>query len=304
MLGREEQLLAALIVEAAVGYPAAVYRRIGHPVTWIGALIAAIETRVNCGGWHARRLAGCALLAVLVLVAGGAGWAIEGIGGAAVIVLLATTGLAQRSLYDHVASVLKPITAGDVANARGALAMIVGRDTAALDEAGIATGAIESLAESFCDGIVAPAFWFAVAGLPGLAVCKAINTADSMVGHRDARYAAFGWACARADDVVNWLPARLSGVMLCLVGGGGWRTMLRDARAHASPNGGWPEAAMAGALGVRLGGPVSYDGEPAARAWLGQGRSPEAGDLRRALAMYLRACLLLWGIVGVLAWLR
>ena len=180
--------------------------------------------------------------------------------------------------------------------------MIVGRDTAELDEQGVAVAAIESLAESFCDGVVAPAFWFLVAGLPGLLLCKAMNTADSMIGHRDARYLHFGWAAARGDDVVNFLPARLSGLLVCIAGMGGWRIMQRDARHHASPNGGWPEAAMAGVLQRRLGGPVAYDGELAHRAWLGEGAAPGARDVQRSLWVYRRACLLLWGLVGVIAW--
>jgi adenosylcobinamide-phosphate synthase len=168
----------------------------------------------------------------------------------------------------------------------------------------VAVAATESLAESFCDGVVAPAFWFLVAGLPGLLACKAINTADSMIGHLDDRHRWFGWAAARLDDGVNWLPARLSGVLVALAGGGGFAVMRRDARHHASPNGGWPEAAMAGALRRRLGGPVSYDGMPAPRAWLGDGPSPDAADLARALGIYRRACLLLWLLVGGLSWLR
>jgi adenosylcobinamide-phosphate synthase len=182
--------------------------------------------------------------------------------------------------------------------------MIVGRDTEALDESGIAVAAIESLAESFCDGVVAPAFWFLIGGLPGLAICKAINTADSIVGHRDARHRDFGWASARADDLVNLIPARIAGLLICIAGAGGLGVMLRDARHHASPNGGWPEAAMAGVLERRLGGAVSYDGEPAERAILGHGKPPDANDLARALAAYRRACLLLWLITGGVAWLR
>jgi adenosylcobinamide-phosphate synthase len=179
----------------------------------------------------------------------------------------------------------------------------VGRDTASLDDEGVATAAIESLSESFCDGIVAPALWFLVAGLPGLAMCKAINTADSIVAHYDERYRHFGWAAARADDLVNWIPARIAGLLICIAGFGGVRVMLRDAPRHASPNGGWPEAAMAGVLSRQLGGPVTYGGEPAFRALLGGGPRPDAASLRFALGIYWRACVLLWLIVGGLAWL-
>ena len=307
MIARPEQLLLALIGEAAIGYPAPLLAAIGHPVMWIGTAIAALERRWNAGNALRRRMMG---LGLLVLVAGSAaavGWGLEHLAGdsiaVALVMLLATTGLAQRSLDDHVRAVAAPLLRGDLAAARTAVAMIVGRDTDALDQQGIAVAATESLAESFCDGIVAPAFWFLVAGLPGLLVCKVVNTADSMIGHRDTRYLHFGWAAARTDDLVNLLPARISGVLLCLAGPGGWRIMLRDARHHASPNGGWPEAAMAGVLGRRLGGPVCYDGEPAPRAWLGDGPAPGAYDLRRALWIYRWACLLLWIGVGGLAWL-
>ncbi len=307
-LARPEQLLLALIGEAAIGYPAALFAAIGHPVTWIGAGIAALERGGNRGGPVRRRAMGGGVVVVLIIGAGVIGWGMETLArggwGVAAVMLVATTGFAQRSLDDHVRAVAGPLLAGDLIAARGAVARIVGRDTDTLDEAGVALAATESLAESFCDGVVAPAFWFLVAGLPGLLACKAINTADSMIGHRDDRYRWFGWAAARSDDVVNWVPARLSGLMIAAAGGGGFRTMVRDARHHASPNGGWPEAAMAGALGRRLGGPVRYDGEAAARAWLGDGAMPEAADLARALWIYRRACLLLWVMVGGVAWLR
>lgn len=307
MIARPEQLLLALIGEAAIGYPAPLMAAIGHPVMWVGAAIATLEFRWNAGSAHRRRTMGLVLLALVAGAVGIIGWACEQMAGdsfaVALVVLLATTGLAQRSLDDHVRAVAAPLLRGDLAAARAAVAMIVGRDTDALGEQGIAVAATESLAESFCDGIVAPALWFLVAGLPGLLICKAVNTADSMIGHRDARYLHFGWAAARTDDLVNWIPARMSGVLLCIAGWGGWRMMLRDARHHASPNGGWPEAAMAGVLGRRLGGPVRYDGEPAHRAWLGDGPAPDAADLQRALWVYRRACLLLWIGVGGLAWL-
>ena len=297
-------LLAMLIAEAASGYP----RTWPHPVQAVGLLIDGAERTWNLGGERRRQLAGVALLALLIGLsallgcvveqAAGHGW------GLAIIVAVGTTGLAQRSLHDHVAAVLRALRVGDLPRARASVAMIVGRDVQVLDEAGVATAAIESLAESFCDGVVAPAFWFLVAGLPGLFAAKAINTADSMVGHRTPELRRFGWACARADDVVNWLPARLSGPLVCLAGRGGWGTMWQDAPRHASPNGGWPEAAMAGALGRRLGGPVSYDGAPALRALLGDGEPPDAGDVARALHVYRIACVLLWIAVGALAWAR
>lgn len=287
--------LAALIVEAALGYP----RRWWHPVMGVGALIDRFERRWN----RRRRLEGVALIVLLVGLSVVLGLAIERLG-TIVTVAVATTGLAQRSLHDHVAAVARPLAAGDLDAARQAVAMIVGRDTETLDEAGVATAAIESLAESFCDGVVAPALGLLLFGLPGLFVVKAINTADSMVGHRTSELRAFGWASARADDVVNLVPARIAGALIALAGQGGWHEMRRDARHHASPNGGWPEAAMAGALGRRLGGVVTYDGEPAHRAVLGDGPRPDAADLTRALRIYRTACLLLWILVGIVAWLR
>ena len=286
--------LAALIVEAAVGYP----RHWWHPVMGAGALIAGFERRWN----RRRRLEGVILVLLLVALSVALGLAVERMG-TIVTVLVATTGPAQRSLHDHVAAVARPLSAGDLSAARAAVAMIVGRDTGTLDEAGVATAAIESLAESFCDGVVAPALGLLLFGLPGLFAVKAINTADSMVGHLTPELRAFGWAAARADDVVNFVPARIAGVLIALAGRGGWREMRRDAPAHASPNGGWPEAAMAGALGRRLGGAVTYDGEPAHRAVLGDGPRPDAHDLARALVLYRTACLLLWMLVGLFPWL-
>ncbi len=297
-------LLAIMIMEAAFGYP----RGRPHPVMAAGALIDRVEGRWNAGTPWRRRMAGVLLLALLVALSVAIGSAVERIAGRGwgmiLVVAVGTTGLAQRSLDDHVDAVLRPLARGDLGGARQAVAMIVGRDTESLDEAGIATAAIESLAESFCDGVVAPAFWFLVAGLPGLFAAKAINTADSMIGHRTDRFAAFGWASARADDIVNWVPARIAGALICLVMTRGWTVMLRDAAHHASPNGGWPEAAMAGALGRRLGGAVHYDRHLSNRATLGDGPKPDAADLRRALATYRLACLGLWALIGLLAWLR
>ncbi len=287
--------LAALIVEAAFGYP----RRWWHPVMGVGVLIDRFEARWN----RRRRLEGVALVVLLVALSVALGLAIERLG-TVVSVLVATTGLAQRSLNDHVAAVAQPLAAGDLPAARAAVAMIVGRDTDRLNDAGVATAAIESLAESFCDGVVAPAIGLLLFGLPGLFAVKTINTADSMVGHRTPELRAFGWASAKADDVVNFVPARIAGALVAIAGRGGWRTMWRDAPGHASPNGGWPEAAMAGALGRRLGGPVSYDGKVAARAVLGDGPRPDARDLMAALRIYRTACLLLWLLIGGFAWVR
>lgn len=308
MIDRAAQLIAALAIDAAVGYPAWLFASISHPVSWVGVLIAWLDERWNAGSSFRRRAMGVSALGAIVIVSGGIGWWIErllGSGWTVIgLVLIVASALAQRSLDDHVAAVARPLAAGDLHAARRAVSAIVGRDTAALDDRGVSIAAIESLAESFCDGVVAPAFWFLVGGLPGMLVCKAVNTADSMIGHRDAHYRDFGWASARADDFVMLVPARLAGPLIAIAGGSGMAAMGRDAGRHASPNGGWPEAAMAGALRRQLGGPVSYDGIPAPRATLGDGPAPDAADLWRALWIYRRACLLLWVIVGAVAWAR
>lgn len=305
ILGRPEQLLVVLIAEAALAYPRWLLARIGHPVMWVGRMIAAMDQHWNRGA-HART-AGVLATIVLVLTGTTAGLQIErllsGWIGTIAVILIATTGLAQRSLHDHVAAVIRPLAAGDLEAARVALSGIVGRDTAVLDVSGMARAATETLAESFCDGIVAPAFWFLMLGLPGLFAFKCISTADSMIGHLDARYRQFGWASARLDDALNWVPARIAGALICLSAGKGWRMMWRDARNHLSPNAGWPESAMAGALGVRLGGGAAYDGEWIARQTLGDGPAPRVADLNRAMAIYRRACVLLWLTVGGIAWL-
>ena len=310
----EPVAFAALALEAAVGWPDALYRRIGHPVGGFARLLAAAERRWNNPdrSERQRRLLGLATIAGLLLITGAAALLLDLLAHALLgtrawplIALLALPGLAQRSLHDHVAPIAAALRADDLPAARSLVARIVGRDTAALDEAGVARAAIESLAESFCDGVAAPAFWLLVAGLPGLWMVKALNTADSLIGHREPRWRAFGWASARGDDVANWIPARLAGVLLCLAGGGGWRTMRRDARRHASPNAGWPEAAMAGALGLRLAGPIAYDAIVHAKPWIGDGRADAgAADIDRALAVYRRACLGLWLIAGGVAWAR
>ena len=300
--GRAYLALAALAVEAAFGYPQRLHRRVPHPVTLLGGFIDGCERRLNRPEKTpgARRAAGVATVASVAGLAALAGVAASRSPGPLPVVA-ATLGLAQRSLDDHVAAVLKALEADDLPAARTAVGMIVGRDTAALDASGVAAAAIESLAESFNDGIVAPAMWLAVGGLAGLFAYKAVNTADSLIGHREPRWKDFGWAAARTDDLMNLAPARLAGALIAAAGGRGWGVMLRDARHHASPNAGWPEAAMAGALGVRLGGAVAYDGVLTYRPAFGDGPAPTTGDLRRALDLYVRACGLLWAVIAALS---
>ena len=306
--------LTALVLDAAFGWPSALYRRVGHPVGLFARIIEGFEARWNRAryGFAARRALGVLTLLILLILVAGSGWVLQRLLLAAFggwgwigVALLAWPALAQRSLFDHVRAVGERIDAGDLPGARSAVGMIVGRDTAALDEAGVARAAIESLAESYCDGVAAPLFWLLLLGLPGVWAYKAVNTADSLIGHREDRWRAFGWAAARTDDFANWIPARLSGALICLAGGRGWRILWRDARKHASPNAGWPEAAMAGALGLRLAGPIAYDGVMHDKPWIGDGARDAGGDeIDRALAIYLRACLLLWIVAGGAAWLR
>ncbi len=310
----EPVALTALALDAAFGWPRALYRRIGHPVGLFARIIEGREAAWNRTehSFAARRALGVLTLLLLLILVAGPGWALQNLLLASLgawswvaVAILAWPALAQRSLFDHVRAVGERIDAGDLTGAQSAVGMIVGRDTAALDEAGVARAAIESLAESFCDGVAAPLFWLLLLGLPGVWAYKAVNTADSLIGHREERWRAFGWAAARTDDLANWIPARLSGALLCLAAGGGWRILWRDARKHASPNAGWPEAAMAGALGLRLAGPIAYDGVMHDKPWIGDGVSEAGGDdIGRALAIYLRACLLLWLIAGGIAWLR
>ena len=303
--------LSGLAAEAVLGYPAALHRRLPHPVVWLGGAISGLERAWNRPELSPmlRRALGVFTVALVAGAAAGAGWGLQRLCGdlpfgLILFALIASVGLAQRSLHDHVAAVRDALRAGDLPSARTAVAQIVGRDTAALNESEIAGAAIESLAESFNDGVVAPAFWLAIAGLPGLFAYKALNTADSLIGHREPRWRDFGWAAARADDLANLVPARLAGLLIALAERRGLTVMRRDAPRHASPNAGWPEAAMAGALGVSLGGPAAYDGVLVSRPRFGGGRATALVDLERGLRLYRRACAVLWVLVaaGGIAW--
>ncbi|HJS87565.1 MAG TPA: adenosylcobinamide-phosphate synthase CbiB [Acetobacteraceae bacterium] len=310
----------ALLIEAAFGYPAWLFTSIRHPVVWIGALIGWLDRHLN----RARVAAGTrkalgvlALLALLaaVLLASGAvqialrAWHARLLGLAA-LMALSSTLLAQRSLWAHVRAVADALDARGLRAGRDAVSQIVGRNPETLDEAGVIRAAIESLAENFSDGVVAPAFWCALFGLPGIAAYKAINTADSMIGHRTPRHEAFGWASARLDDAVNLPASRLAALWLIVAaclhpgarGGAALRATWRDAPQHRSPNAGWPEAAMAGALGLRLAGPRTYGATRVEDAWMGSGRAETTvADLRRALSLYRLACALQVGVVLILA---
>jgi adenosylcobinamide-phosphate synthase len=319
-----------------VGYPDRLAHAIGHPVTWIGRLIGGLDRALNreSGSDGGRRAGGVVALVIAVLAAAAVAALLErGLVrvplGLICAAILASTLMAQRSLHDHVSRVAAALEASGLAAGREAVSHIVGRDPQALDEAGVARAAIESLAENFSDGVVAPAIWLAVAGLAGGAAYKAINTADSMIGHRTPRHRAFGWAAARLDDLANLPASRLAALLIVAAaavgpprppprageGGEGaaeeagaagvpeaWRAVLRDAPRHRSPNAGYPEAAMAGALGLVLAGPRVYDGAEIEDAFMGRGRrDATVADIRAALALYRRADALLIGLAAVLA---
>jgi adenosylcobinamide-phosphate synthase len=307
----------AMLIELCFGYPAALHRAIGHPVTWIGHLIAWLDRVLNRASASpaARRAAGIAAVLIVLAIVGAIAVLLQSAllrlpFGILAASLVASTLIAQRSLHRHVADVAAALTTGGVVAGRRAVAHIVGRDTEMLDAAGVARAAIESLAENFSDAVVAPVFWMAIGGLPGAALYKAINTADSMIGHRTERHQAFGWAAARLDDLVNLPASRLSALLLIAAAavtkntspGAAWRTMQRDAARHRSPNAGYPEAAIAGALGLSLAGPRFYGGAPVEDAFMGDGRrEADATDIRRALALYRTADAILLVALGLLA---
>ncbi len=305
-----------MLIELCFGYPDALLNAIGHPVTWIGRLIDALDKWLNrdAAGSSERRSAG--VLAVLVLVASvGAVTLVVEYGllrlplGIIVTSFLASTLVAQRSLNRHVADVAAALEKDGIAAGRVAVARIVGRDTAELDDAGVARAAIESLAENFSDAVVAPVIWMVIGGLPGGALYKAINTADSMIGHRTQRHEAFGWAAARLDDLINLPASRLSALLFVAAAaltkdadaGAAWRAVRRDAARHRSPNAGYPEAAMAGALSLSLAGARSYDGVRVDDAPMGDGRrDANAADIRRALALFHSADAILIALLAMI----
>jgi adenosylcobinamide-phosphate synthase len=308
--------LVAMLVELCVGYPAALVHAIGHPVTWIGKLIALLDGTLNRNEAKAAagRMAGTLAVLLMIVIVGVIAVLLQyALGhlrfGFVLTAVAASSLIAQRSLYRHVADVAAALNSGDVKLARLAVAHIVGRDTEALDAAGVARAAIESLAENFSDAVVAPVLWMTIAGLPGAAVYKAINTADSMIGHHSERYEAFGWAAARLDDLVNLPASRLSALLL--VGAAAlrsdtsathaWYAVWLDAWRHRSPNAGYPEAAMAGALGLSLAGPRVYGGTRVEDAAMGSGRwNATATDVRRALRLYRFADAILIAALAIL----
>ena len=286
-------LLPALVLDAALGEPRWLWDRWPHPAVLTGRAVGWLDDRLNRGS--DRRAKGVLAVAALVVGSGLIGALIAAVPDLGLLeVIAAAILLAQRSLAVHVQAVADALRLS-VAEGRREVARIVGRDTATLDAPGVARGAIESAAENLSDGVVAPAFWFLVAGLPGMLIYKAVNTADSMIGHRTPRHEAFGWAAARLDDMLNWVPARLTAALIALAG---WRPdpapILRDGPLHRSPNAGWPEAAMAVVLNVALSGPRSYHGVTRDYPWVWpEGRrDPGAAEVDAAVALLWRT----WGL--------
>ena len=310
-------LLLALLIDAVVGDPNWLYRRVPHPVVLIGNAIGWLDRGWNKPSFSDAVRRGLGMIAVFVLLLGsaGVGWLIHLVlrdvpYSMVLEAVVASLFLAQNSLYRHVAAVEHGFVGGRLGPAQAAVALIVGRDPTSLDEAGTCRAAIESLAENFSDGIVAPVFWYLLFGLPGLLAYKALNTADSMIGHRSEQYRAFGWASARLDDLANLPPARLTALAITIAAvsqpnsspSQAITATFRDARHHRSVNAGWPEAAMAGALGLRIAGPRRYDGILVEDAWMGNGRAAAApDDIRRALSLYVRACLVMVFVVALIA---
>ena len=295
-------LTFALILDALLGEPKWLWDRMPHPAVIIGKGIDWATKHLNRGpSRKAKGILFTALLCLAAIVIGvflaQLGWVVQ--------VIVAAILLAQKSLNEHVAQVADGLRMS-VAQGRRSVGMIVGRDTSDMDEPAIARAAIESSAENFSDGVVAPAFWFTIAGLPGILLYKAVNTADSMVGYRTDEFEDFGWASARLDDVLNFIPARLTALLLAVPYGlvTGWAAILKDARSHRSPNAGWPEAVMARILNIALAGPRSYDGEMRDLAWVHPTGNKKIGpkDIDRANAVLWRA----WAVitfVSTLTWL-
>ncbi|WP_151180385.1 adenosylcobinamide-phosphate synthase CbiB [Hypericibacter terrae] len=307
-------LLLALALDAGLGDPAWLWQRIPHPVALAGWAIDQLDRALNrdeAPDLH-RRIAGVAALSILMAASFGIGLLIHALlnqisWGWLIEAALMATLLAQNSLYRHVEAVARALADGTLAEARDVVRHIVGRDPESLDRPAVARAAIESLAENFADGVLAPLFWGLLFGLPGMMAYKAANTADSMIGHRTQRHEAFGWASARFDDLLNLAPARLSGLLIALASfqsfGDSVRVMLKDAPRHRSPNAGWPEAAMAGALEIALAGPRTYYGGRVGDShWVNEDGRRELGatDIRNALALYLRACLIEAALVALL----
>lgn len=294
-------VILAMLLDAVLGEPRWLWSRAPHPAVLMGRIIGWADARFNTGA--SRRAKGVAVMLALGIAALLTGSLLTALGPVAEVIVAAIL-IAQRSLVDHVLAVAHGLRAG-LSEGRAAVAMIVSRDTAAMDQSAVARAAIESAAENMSDGVVAPLFWFAVAGLPGLLLYKITNTADSMIGYRTPRHEAFGWAAARFDDLLNLIPARATALLIAVTQGGlrDWRGIVADARLHRSPNAGWPEAAMARALGIALSGPRAYDGRMQDFAYVNAaGRKPLlAQDIEAAVRVLWAVWATVLGLAMVLA---
>lgn len=310
-------LLAALLIDAIVGEFGPLFRVLPHPVAMIGAVTGWLDRRLNRERRAAatRAVRGAVVVLILAAAIAALGWGLADLSrsipyGWGLELLLVVLLLAQRSLFDHVHAVGRALKRDGLAGGRAAVARIVGRDPEQLDEHGVARAAIESLAESFSDAVVAPAFWYLLLGLPGLFVFKTVNTMDSMIGHRSERHAAFGMATARLDDALNYVPARIAGGFIVAaamftpkgLSSQALKIMLRDGGKHRSPNAGRPEAAMAGALSIALSGPRRYGGKTVDEPWLGEEFPARIGvlEIRRALYLFVVACLVNAAVVAAI----
>ena len=295
-------LVIALLLDAALGEPKWLWSRIPHPAVLMGRLVGWLDARLNRG--TQKRLAGVLALIALIAVALLTGLLLAALPlGPVIEILVAAMILAQRSLADHVAAVADALRLS-LSDGPIAVAKIVGRDTSDMDAPAVARGAIESAAENLSDGVVAPAFWFLIGGLPAMLIYKIVNTADSMIGYRSPRHEAFGWAAARFDDLLNWVPARLTAALIALAHArpDAARVIRRDAALHRSPNAGWPEAAMAVVLNISLSGPRTYDGVSRDFPFVHpEGHPPLAPEVDASVRALWRSWALLILIVSVLA---
>lgn len=313
-------LLLAMGIEAYIGEAAFIFNRIKHPIAIIGSIIGFFDDKLNRAKRPEidRAIRGACVVIIMVSGTGGIGYGVMWLTlhttwGWVLEALLIVTMIAARGLYNAVAQVSTGLEMGGLEGGRAAVRHIVGRDPKSLDASAIARAAIESLAENFCDAVVAPVFWYVLLGFPGIIAYKAVNTMDSMIGHRTARHRAFGFTAARLDDALNAIPARLSALIIAMAAafvptanpGAAIKTAVRDARKHRSFNAGWPEGAVAGALGLALAGPRNYAGEIVNDHWMGDGRARATPkDIQRALYLYAVACLITAGIVGVITLVR
>ena len=295
-------VLLALAMDAIIGDPNWLYRRIPHPIAAIGCMMNQLDLFLNRPQVKnpTKKILGVLFIIIALSVAGIIGWGMQtGLKlmefGQLLEAILVSIFLAQNSLYRHVRNVAQALVSDGLDAARLSVSHIVGRDPATLDDSGVCRASIESLSENFSDGVIAPVFWYLIAGMPGILMYKTLNTADSMVGHLSPKYKYFGWASARLDDVANFIPARLTALLIFLTaliipstkGFKSLRSCLTYANRHRSTNAGWPEAAMAGALDIRIAGPRVYNGIVVNDPWMGDGNpNLRTNDINRALKLY------------------